>query len=240
MRKVLIALPAFGRINCTETTMSLMALPPKLAAKGIGYYFATQTFPDIGELRNMLLTLWYDRLLDAEYCLMVDADMGFSPELVLDMIAFDQPLTGCLYPKKTNPIQYVGRGKSGAIPQQSNRGFIEVDGMGAGVMLIRRDCVTAMLEQGAAKSDDRLATHTAGPLLAEWGVKRIIRAFDPIETETGRLSEDISFCRRHQQCGGTVWANGNHRITHVGPYGFSGRFLDRLDGTDAAKEAQGA
>lgn len=232
-RKVLIALPAFGRINCTETTMAVMSLPPALYSRGIGYYFATQTFTDIGELRNMLLTLWYDRLLDAEHILMVDADMGFAPELVLDMFAFDQPLVGCLYPKKTNPITYVGRGMSPG-PGRVDRGFIEVEGAGAGVLLIRRDCVAAMLEQGAAVSDDRLATHTAGPLLAEWGVKRLIRAFDPIETETGRLTEDLSFCRRHRECGGTVWAAGHHRVTHVGPYGFSGRFLDRAEGAQAA------
>lgn len=227
-RKVFIALPAFGRTNCTETTMSLMSLGPVLAAHGITYYFATQTFPDIDELRNMLLTLWYDRLADAEHILMVDADMGFAPELVLDMFAFDQPMVGCLYPKKTNPISFVGRGKKSA-PTHVEQGFLEVEGCGFGVTLIRRDCVTAMLEQGAAKSDERLSTHTAGPLLAEWGVKRLIRAFDKIETEHGKLSEDLSFCRRHRDCGGTVWANGHHSITHVGPYGFSGRFLDRLN-----------
>lgn len=218
---------AFGRTNCTETTMALMALPPALASQGISYAFCTQSFPDIGELRNMLLTLWYDRLPEYTHMLMVDADMGFPPELVLDQFAFDQPLVGCLYPKKTNPISFVGRGKS-AKPIV-DRGFVEVDGMGFGVTLIRRDCVTAMLDQNAAQSDDRLAHHIAGALLAEWGVKRIIRAFDPIETPTGKLSEDLSFCRRHRDSGGTVWANGNHKITHVGPYGFSGRFLDHDD-----------
>lgn len=204
-----------------------MALPPALASRGISYCFTTQTFPDIGELRNMMLTLWYDRLLDCTHMLQIDADMGFEPELVLDQFDFDRPLVGCLYPKKTNPIGFVGRG-IGAKPKV-DRGFVEVEGFGFGVTLIRRDCVTVMLEQGAAKSDDRLAHHSAGPLLKEWGCNRFIRAFDGIETGTGRLTEDLSFCRRHRECGGTVWAAGHHRITHVGQYGFSGRFLDRLE-----------
>lgn len=223
---VFIAMPAFGRINSTETTMSLMSLPPALASRGISYCFSTQSYPDIDELRNMMLTLWFDRLPQCTHMLMVDADMGFEPELVLDMFAFDKPLVGCLYPKKTNPIDFVGRGASGH--PRLDRGFMEVEGVGFGVTLIRRDCLEAMLAQGAALSDDRIATHAAGPLLKDWGVTRLIRAFDKIEVPTGRLSEDLSFCRRHRDCGGTVWAAAHHRITHVGPYGFSGRFLDRL------------
>lgn len=235
---VFIAVPAFGLINTTVTTTSLMELTLALNARGIRYCFTAHTHPNIGELRNLLLTLWYDRLTDVEYMLQVDADMGFPAELVLDMLRFDQPLAGCLYPKKTYPIDFVGRGVPGA--PRTNRGFIEVEGFGGGVMLIRRDCITAMLDQGVAKSDERLATHTAGPMLREWGVKRIIRAFDEIETETGRLSEDLSFCRRHIQAGGTCWASGNYRITHVGPHGYSGRFLDRLDGRNAQEAAQQA
>lgn len=214
--------------------MSLMSLPPALASRGITYCFSTQTYPDIDELRNMMLTLWYDRLPQCTHMLMVDADMGFGPELVLDMFAFDQPLVGCLYPKKTHPIDYVGRGIAGT--PKVDRGFIEVEGIGFGVTLIRRDCIDAMIEHGV-QCDDRLSTHAAGPLLAEWGVTRLIRAFDKIETPTGRLSEDLSFCRRHRDCGGTVWAAAHHRITHVGPYGFSGRFLDRAKPAGVAHEA---
>lgn len=223
--KLFIAMPAFGRINCTETTMSLMALARALHENGIQFYFSTQSFPDIGELRNMLLTLWYDRIPDATHFLQIDADMGFPPELVLDMLAFDEPLTACMYPKKTHPISFVGRSLPG-VPTVRD-GFIELEGAGAGVMLIRRDCIDEMLEQGEAKSDDRLATHTAGAMLAQWGVTRIIRAFDEIEIGTGKLSEDLSFCRRHRECGGRVWANIVHRITHVGPFGFAGAFLDQ-------------
>jgi len=222
-------MPAFGRINSTETTMSLMELTQALNVNSIPYCFSTQSLPDIAELRNMLLTLWFDRLTDWTHTLLIDADMGFPAQLVLDMLAFDQPLVGCLYPKKTNPINFVGRPKPGAPLLSPCRKFMQMEGIGAGVMLIRRDCVETMLEQGAAKSDPRLGTHNAAPLLAQWGVTRIIRAFDEIQTATGKMSEDLSFCRRHIECGGQVWANISHKITHVGPYGFSGRFADTLN-----------
>lgn len=226
-RKIFIAVPAFGLSNTTETTMALMQLAQALGRVGIGYYFAVQTFPDVGELRNMLLTLWYDRLTDAAHMLMVDADMGFEAQLVLDMLALDEPLVGCLYPKKTYPLSLVGRPLPGTTASLRG-GFMEMEGIGFGVTLIRRDCVTTMLDRSQAISDQRLATHTAGPMLKEWGVTRIIRAFDPVETDSGRLSEDISFCVRHRACGGRVWAAINHRITHVGPHGYAMRPADAL------------
>lgn len=220
-------MPAFGQANTSATTTSLINLVQVLERKGIKTAFTAMSFPDIAELRNMFTTIWMDRT-DASHMLMVDADMGFEPELVEDMLGFDKPLVGCLYPKRTYPIDFVGRGVAAGITPNLDSGFMEVEGVGFGVTLIRRDAIHAMLAKGIAKSDDRMATHTAGPMLAKQGVTRLIRAFDTIETETGRLTEDLSFCRRHRDAGGQVWANITHRITHVGPHGYSGRFIDRI------------
>jgi hypothetical protein len=221
--KIFLCLPAFGRVNQAETTMSLMELAQALHANGYEYYFATQSYPDIGELRDMMLTLWYDRLADAEHCLMVDADMGFPAQLVLDMLALNEPLVGCLYPKKTYPISYVGRLQ----PNGERRpGFLEMRDIGFGVTLIRRDCVRDMLDSGIAESEARIDAFTYGPMLREWGVNRLIKAFNRVETVTGFMTEDYSFCQRHRWAGGKVWAATDHRITHVGPHGYSGRFAD--------------
>lgn len=222
MPKIFLCLPAFGRIVQADTTASLVRLSGALAIRGIDPLFTTHSYPDIAELRNQMLTLWYDRIPDAAHCLMVDADMGFEPQLVLDMLALDEQLVGCLYPKKTYPLSYVGRLLDETpLPRA---GFIEVRAIGFGVTLIRRDGVMAMLEQGAAVFDDRIDAFTYGPMLRQWGVERLIRAFDPIETEQGRMTEDYSFCERHRRAGGKVYAATHHRITHVGPHGYSGCF----------------
>lgn len=207
--------------------MSLMDLTRALHANGYDYYFTTQSYPDIGDLRDMMLTLWYDRILDAGYCLMIDADMSFPAQLVLDMLALDEPLVGCLYPKKTYPISYVGRPLPGGAKRD---GFIEMRDIGFGVTLIRRDCVRDMLDCQVAESERRIDAFTYGPMLREWGVKRLIRACERVETEQGWMTEDYSFCARHRAAGGTVWAATHHRITHVGPHGYSGRFADVSSG----------
>ena len=56
--------------------------------------FAGNSYADIVEGRNFLLKT------DASHLLFLDADMGFDPQLIVDMIAFDQPLTGAAYPKR--------------------------------------------------------------------------------------------------------------------------------------------
>lgn len=221
--KVFICVPAFGRLVQAETTMSLMDLTRALHASGYDYYFTTQSYPDIAELREMMLTLWYDRVADADHCLMIDADMGFDAQLVLDMLAFGEQLVGCLYPKKTYPISYVGRLQPGG---GERAGFIEMRDIGFGVTLIHRDCVTAMLAKNMARSEDRIDAFTYGPMLRQWGVNRLIKAFDRVEVDSGLLTEDYSFCARHRAAGGTVWAATHHRITHIGPHGYSGRFVD--------------
>jgi hypothetical protein len=45
-----------------------------------------------------------------------------------------------------------------------------------------------------------------------------------------RLSEDMSFCYRWiNQCGGEIWANVNHRISHVGPFDYAIRYASILE-----------
>lgn len=222
---VFIALPAFGQVNCTKTTFSLMALAKALLANGYDYYFSDNSYPDIAESRNMFATIWYDRT-DADYLLFTDADMQFEPQLVLDMLAFGEPLVGCMYPVKSYPLKFVGRELPG--PKQFRDGFLKREGIGFGVTLIRRDCLQAMLDRNEAKSDTRLERHAMGELLRSFGINRLIRAFDEIETESGKLSEDHSFCLRHRNCGGEVWAATHHTITHIGLHGYSGCYADGL------------
>lgn len=214
----------------TGTTFSLMALAKALLHSGRDYYFTNWAFPDVAESRNVLTTMWFDKT-DAEWMLQIDADMAFPPQLVIDMLAFGQPVTGCLYPKKKYPLEYVGYWNE---RPPIRDGFMKVEGIGFGVTLIHRSAVAKMLEAGAAQSDERDGD-VAGHLLADLGLTRLIRAFDRIDTDRGRLSEDYSFCERHRQCGGEVWASIAHQITHIGLNGFAGRFADTV-ATLPAKE----
>jgi hypothetical protein len=102
---------------------------------------------------------------------------------------------------------------------------MEVEGCGAGIMLIERGCIKAMLEKLPELSD--AAAKKTSPLARN--LDRLIRAFEPLTVDGARLSEDYSFCRRWRaSCGGEVWANIAHKITHVGLNRFTARYQDAM------------
>src|SRR6267142_3200435 len=84
--KVFMFIPSFrGSISALtfETSHHLMST---LTSKGMQASVSTYSHPDIAELRSMVLSVWYDTMKDSTHLLFVDDDMGFSPELILDMI----------------------------------------------------------------------------------------------------------------------------------------------------------
>lgn len=182
--------------------------------------FSALSFPDIAELRNVFLSVWYQKL-DASHILFVDADMQFEPELVADMLAADKPLVGCVYPKKRLPLSYVGSALDEQPEPEGN--LLELEGVGCGVMLIRRDCIDRMIEADVVEIEDN-PLGVAGELIGAHGLNRIIRAFDLVKDGKRRLSEDFSFTWRHRKAGGKVWAVINHTIAHLGIYQFAGNY----------------
>lgn len=231
MTKIFIALPAFGQQVNSQTTTSLVALTERLARQGIEIGICALSHPDIAELRNVFTTMFYDCVPTATHMLMVDADMQWEPELVLDMLAADKRLIGCLYPKKRYPITFVGSALEPPAEPEGN--LLELEGLGCGVMLIRRDCIDQMIETGNVEvEDDPLGS--AGDTAKAYGATRMIRAFDHIKDGRRRLSEDLSFCMRHRRAGGKVWAVINHTLCHLGLSQFAGRYSDLYKGRGEA------
>lgn len=224
--KVFVGFPAFGQLNTSFTTASLVALTRALTERGQFYGFAQKSFQPLCDLRAIFLTIWFDKT-DATHILFVDSDMQFEPQLVLDMIDFDEPLVGCLYPKRTLPIAWVGGAVVG--DQIVKNGFLKVEGIGFGVTLISRECVQAMIDAGQVELDDDLDASIAGQAVKAEGSTRLLRAFESIHLPGRRLSEDYSFCERHRRSGGEVWAAIHHKVTHIGDYGYSARFADNID-----------
>lgn len=232
----MIAFPAFGRVNTIETTQSLLRTVNQLNAMQIGSWFFPYSYPLLSDLRNFFLTYWYDLSKD-DYLLFVDADMSFEPEMVRDMIVVDKPLVGCLYPRKCAVTEWVGIPDQ--LPPVIENGFMRVKGLGCGVMLIRRDCVTAMLDEIEIVDRATPEKYPGAGELERAGARRILNAFDPIYTPTDvRITEDLAFCYRYRElCGGEIWASVNYEIGHVGPHEFRAKFKAIDECSDPARAA---
>lgn len=188
------------------------------------------------------MTRWFDKT-DATHLLFIDADMGFPAELVLDMVDFGRPVVGVVYPKRQIDLErvaelsaagepakraiarahnFIVRKKRGLSIASPHTGFMQVDGCGAGVLLIARTAIETMLKKTPDLSDPTARANS--PLAAN--LDRLIRAFEPLRVNGALLSEDFSFCHRWNACGGEVWVNTAHEIEHIGLHRFKGRYSD--------------
>ena len=227
--KVFVCVPAFGQTITATTFLCTHALQMKLAQKGVGAGITTLSFPDIAELRSMFVTIWYDTMPDISHLLFIDADMGFDPQLVLDMLSFGQPVVGTIYPQRKQPLSWAGSG-TGSNTTERRGDFMLVEGVGMGCTLIHREAIRIMIERYPELVDTRLDLHTAGQMIRNTGATRLLRLFEKMDIpDRGIVSEDLSFCIRWGQCGGQVWANIGYRMSHVGPFDFAARYLDMVE-----------
>lgn len=219
---ILICVPAYGQTMNAQTAMSLYTTAQFLSAKGIHNKLTWYSAADIEDVRNLFVTTWYDGHPEFSHLLFVDSDMGFEPELIRDFIRFDKPLLGVLYAKRKMPASIVGTVPEGHSINDVVHGFIRATGMGCGVMMIAREVITTMLERMPELSD--AIPSVLAEATPDLNLTRIIRAFDKIRDGNMRLSEDMSFCHRWMACGGELWANVNHKISHVGPFDYAIRY----------------
>ena len=245
MTKILIATPAYGEMFYTPYVRSIVRLQRQLMRNKWDTLFASIAYADIVESRSFLLTHWYDKT-DATHLLFIDADMGYEPQLIVDMVQLRKPVVGVIYPKRQIDLnrlaelaakgENTGRAiarshdflfrplKRAGKPQIFN-GFMEVEACGTGIMLIERDGLKTMLEKLPELSDT--GAKKKSPLAKN--LDRLIRAFDIVTVDGDRLSEDYSFCHRwRQNCGGEIWANISHQVTHLGLQRFVGRYADAM------------
>ena len=246
MPTLTIATPAFGEMFYTPYVQSLLRLQNATAARKWTVTLATVSYAYVTDARNYLLTRWYDKT-DSSYLLFVDADMGFEPQLIFDMVAFDKPVTGVIYTKRQvnlkrlaelaakgeTPERAIARAHDFILrplrgrPPRQMKGFIEVEGCGTGIMLIKRSTVTAMLKALPGLNDTK--AKKTSPVVGD--LDRLIRAFDVIDVDGVPLIDDFAFCYRWQKlCNGELWARADQAVTHIGLYKFTSRYTDSTAG----------
>jgi hypothetical protein len=247
--KLAVVTPAHGEAVSVSCLQSLLRLQRLLMRRRDQMLQVTISHPERSEARNFLLSYWFDKT-DASHILFADPEIGFDPQLVVDMIAFDKPVTGVVYAqphvdlvrlaqgaaKGESPPRAIARAHDYVFrplkgrPPRLVQGFLQVEACGAGLLLVSRDCIKQMLAKEPGLSDRAAKKYLS---LAR-DLDRLIRAFDPLTVDGIRLADGFAFCHRWRtQCDGEIWACTNRTATQTGAQRFEARLADAAGGTSA-------
>jgi hypothetical protein len=191
----------------------------------------------INRARNTIA--WHFLQTDATHLLFCDGDIGFRVEDIARMMWADKPIIiGCCPMKTINWARIHAAARAGHGPEDLER-FAAVFAMvhlpgerrvsadrpfeikygGSGVMLIQRAVFERLAETVPTYTNKNPGT--AMP----FGVK--VHDFFPTHiVDDDLLSEDYGFCELWRKAGGTIWAAPWCELTHMGTYGFTGRYAD--------------
>lgn len=241
---LMIATPAYGGQVTTVYANSLLKLQAACRAQSIDLeWLMLNGDALITRARADLMAHFLDRP-HATHLLFIDADIGFEPEQVFRLLAFDADIAAGVYPTKRIDWERVREAMAGRLPNPGSaalnyvfdvedparivarNGFARVRYAGTGFLMIRRG---ALLSLCAAHPELRYrSTNNLSDPLQDSPHRFAL--FDcMIDPVSGvYLSEDYAFCRRWLDLGGEIWVDVESKLTHVGPYAFVGDFITQF------------
>ena len=229
-RKINIATPCYDDTYSGNYVSSLYHLIYTLLRRQIIVSHTGIDYADIVASRNYLLTNFYYGKPDCSHILFIDNDMGFPPELILDMLDLHKPVTGTLYPSRyidlkalhqssddfDTAMRQASRFVGEVHPSGQKRDkFIRMTRCGTGILLVSREAITEMIDC----MPDIVLPARACQLPYPMPYPHFLCPFDKVEVDGRQLSEDFSFCHRWTEyCGGEIWAAPHHQISHTGRF----------------------
>jgi len=220
-----ICLPCYGGM-VTEGVMSSL-LKFQLLANQYGLSYTIDTMINeslVTRARNNLVAKFLSNKRST-HLMFIDADIKFSAEDIIKLVARDKDIVGGAYPAKMNPPFYVlNKVKNPKIEKDLH----EVRHLGTGFLMIKREVFDTLIQSmpetkyldslNLGKNDD-------GIPYENW----MYNLFDVLIDETGHLlSEDWVFCDRARKYGYDVWCDTTILLNHIGYHTFEGN-LEKLN-----------
>ena len=149
---------------------------------------------------------------DCTHLMFVDADIGWNPVDVVQLVNHQKDVVVGAYPQKTMPPLYV----INKLEQpEREEDLVEVMNAGTGFMLIKRNVFDKLIEQGATKYRDDIGLDT--------NTNENQYDFFNCTIQDGQyLTEDYSFCHQVKQAGFKIWLDTSIELTHTGYWRFPG------------------
>lgn len=245
--KILFCIPAYGGSVRAETMLAVstgvIQLSKNFPTAEIRLF--TVNMAEIARVRNIFASMLMEQGHDALF--MLDSDMGVPPETFSRLLASGHDVCGLTYPRRqidlakfhqlaqagnsleasqTGALNFIAAGSfihnNGQI--QIQEGFLEMNEIPGGCMLIRRAAVDLLWK----KAPHLRQTQNINDMEADLGLKKLIRCFDNIQEGATKYSEDISFCHYYRKAGGKIMALIDVSVSHYGDMKYEGRYSDLL------------
>ncbi len=248
--KILIGTPCYGGNLSVNYFHAMRRLLPLLEKQGVEVFLKTLAQESlISRARNTIVAEFLGRK-DFTHLLFIDADIGFEPEMILRLLARNQPVICGAYPmkgyawdkvltiaKQTDSVDVLKRAslqfainpndEDYAGSMTIDDGFLRVSKAGTGMMLVQRQ----VLERMQAVFPELKYNNDIAGYENEFTHDNFWTFFEPMLHPVSRryLSEDYAFCHRWTQgCQGEIWVDVQSRISHYGHAAFAGSFLDMV------------
>lgn len=214
--RVTFATPCYGGQINHLYVQALAQTIPLLMANGIGYNMITVPKESlIQRARNYIVSQFLEG--DGTHLLFIDADMGWEPQAVLDLLACQKDLIGAAGRRKEEPISYCWNVEPGPLQRCPLTGVIKAKQIGCGFMLIKRETLERMIsEYPDTKYHDVQSKRDYHSL------------FEVVRKDGYQWSEDYTFCDRFRAIGGDVWVHPMITLQHVGDHVYAGKLFDTL------------
>jgi len=236
---IMIATPMYGGMCSGNYMVSMLGAVQKLKEFKMPVYFSQISNESlIPRARNELVRKFLDGGHD--YLMFIDADIGFHPMAIPELIAADKDIVCGIYPKKEiywdavekaakagkdNLIDYSGAFVFNMVKNED--GYVETDDMGVlevrhggtGFMLIKHE----VFEKLKPYVPTYRVSSYRDPETNEYVKPLTYEFFATSIDHTGALlSEDYHFCELWRKHGGKVHAHPFIKLEHVGTYVYEG------------------
>ena len=205
----------------------------------------------INRSRNELVSLFLEDL-ESTHLLFIDSDIfDFDQGCLQRIVEFDKEVVGGVYPIKkleedrikllykncpesnhkeifSSSYKYninIGKSLFAAYEEaKNNNGFLEVDQLATGFLLIKRQVFDKMIKAYPERK------YNPYPDQKEFQSGNLYNFFDSyIDSETREyLSEDYGFCQLWKKLDGEIYADSQSKLSHSGLFDYKGSFMDMV------------
>ena len=212
---ILIAMPCYGGMVSDKTAKGLFNLGKNLRSAGVDHGLLTMANESLVTKARSRMANFFMNNTEYERILFIDADIGFQPEDVFNLLRHDKDIVCGAYPMKSIPLRY---NYNLSEPRQEEGELVRIENVGFGFCLIKRKVFEGIQQRYGEELKYYPATNNSSTPPTEKEYHNSYHYFLEIRKDMSFLPEDFSFFERAKSVGYSSWLNSSIRLEHVGSH----------------------